>query len=304
MVDIALLSSLLAIDSPAGDEHRMADWLINWLEAHAPDCAVTRLRDCLVVAKGEQPTTAIFAHIDTIGYTVAYAGDVYPIGHPATPEEHNRVRVLGVANDQFGTLKKRKSGEWKLDGLDCAPGDRLVTAASPIFDAENKTVTSPYLDNRGGIYAALQTLLHAKQVVVAFTTGEETGGSGAKLCARHIYETLGVANAIISDITWHTKHVHCGKGVAISRRDSGIPSQRFLDKILQLANASGISYQIEIESSGGSDGQGIENSGYPIDWVFIGAPEKRPHTPTEQLDLADLDAMAQMLVTLADRIER
>ena len=49
-----------------------------------------------------------------------------------------------------------------------------------------------------------------------------------------------------------------GQGVAVSLRDSSLPRQRYLARVLVLAETSGIPYQREVESSGGSDGAGID----------------------------------------------
>jgi putative aminopeptidase FrvX len=304
-----LLTDLLAIDSPSGDESVMTDYLIDWILTNSnielevdPDAAgdqVVRLRNSLVVVKGDQPLVGIIAHIDTTGFTVGHDGILIPIGSPdAAPAD--LVRVIGDPNGSAGLLVDAGDGRWSVSDLEVSPGDRLVYAAKPIEDAG--FIRSPYLDNRAGIWAALQALQACDRIAVAFTTGEETSTSGAITCARYLYDKLDITRAIIADITWDTEHVHCGAGVAISRRDRYVPSQDYVDQMIGMAAESGIPYQIEIESDGGSDGAGIERSGCPIDWAFIGAPEKRPHSATEEVCLADLDAMAKMLGHLVDRV--
>ncbi len=183
-------------------------------------------------------------------------------------------------------------------GMAIQRGDRLVYAAEPRM--VDGYIQSPYLDNRAGIWAALNALANCESVAVAFTTGEESGGGGAAICARFLWEKFNVNKALISDITWDTEDVHCGSGVALSMRDSKVPSQRFVSEVVALAEKSGIPYQLEVESEGGSDGAIVERSGFPIDWMFIGAPEERPHSSTERIAIADLEAMAKMLIYLAD----
>ena len=70
--------------------------------------------------------------------------------------------------------------------------------------------------------------------------------------------------------------------------------------MLALAESSGLPFQREIEAHGGSDGAGIERSGVPMDWVFIGAPEKAPHTSRERVHIGDLQGMAALLVCLVE----
>ena len=107
---------------------------------------------------------------------------------------------------------------------------------------------------------------------------------------------------MISDITWVTEGVLAGKGVVISLRDSGIPRKEFVDKIIDIALKSKIPYQLEVESSGGSDGNEIQNSPYPIDWCFIGAPEQNVHSPNEKVHKNDIDAMVSLYRVLMNKL--
>jgi len=160
------------------------------------------------------------------------------------------------------------------------------------------------MDNRGGVYAALRCLSQCDSIAIAFTTGEEHSGNGASVCAGVLYRDLGITQALISDITWHTEHIKCGQGVAISLRDRTVPRQRFLNQVLGIAERSGIPFQREIESAGGSDGGYIQRSGNPIDWVFVGAPEKDPHTAREEMSLSDLESMTEMLGALVRGLKK
>jgi putative aminopeptidase FrvX len=77
-------------------------------------------------------------------------------------------------------------------------------------------------------------------------------------------------------------------------RDGSIPRRSYLNKILDLADASGIQYQLEVESAGGSDGTMLQRSHLPIDWLFIGAPEDHVHTPNELVYKFDIMCMVEM----------
>ena len=212
------------------------------------------------------------------------------------------IRLAGQA-DTGSTLARRKDGSWKVRGkTDAPPGSRWVYAAAPVLSAG--MLTAPYLDNRAGVWAALHALTRCPEIAVAFTVQEETGGQGAPLCARRLSEAHGIGQALIADLTWHTKHIKCGRGVAVSLRDSSLPRQRYLEQVLALAEAGGLPFQREIEWSGGSDGGGIDRSGVPMDWVFVGAPEKSPHTARERVDVSDLQSMAAMLVHLVNGLSK
>jgi len=296
-----LLWKLLALDSPSGDEGAIADWIEDWVAPTFPEAQVERLGDSLVVVKGNMPLVALFAHLDTTGWTLGYEKNLIRIGGP-----HGKVgdRLRPVGRPERGnTLGRRPDGSWKLCGkTDALPGSGWVYAEPPQRKnaVDGEEIRAPYLDNRAGVWAVLQALIHCPNIAVALTTSEETHGGGAITCARILCEQHGIQQALISDLTWHTKHVRCGKGVAISLRDSSLPRRRYLGEVLALAEASGIPFQREIEASGGSDGGSIDRSGVPMDWVFVGAPEKSPHTARESVRIADLQSMAAMLVHLTN----
>ena len=294
-----LLWSLLAQDSPAGDEGPLADWLEDWLAREAPGASCERLGDSLIVLRGESPQVAVFAHLDTTGWTLGCDKQLFRIGGP-DGKPGDAVRPVR-RSDTGGTLARRKDGGWKVRGrTDAAPGSRFVYAALP--EEKDGKLTAPYLDNRAGLWAALLALKACPNIALALSVQEETGSLGAQMTARRLYETRGITQALVADLTWHTKHVRCGKGVAVSLRDSSVPRQAYLSRVLALAEESGVPFQREIESGGGSDGAGIERSGVPMDWVFVGAPEKAPHTSRERVRLRDLQSMAALLVYLANAL--
>ena len=70
------------------------------------------------------------------------------------------------------------------------------------------------------------------------------------------------------------------------------------EQILKLSDKSGITYQIEVESAGGSDGNQLQKSSYPFDWCFIGAPEDHVHSPDEKVHKKDIEAMVQLYTYL------
>ena len=295
----ALLLELLAQDSPAGDEGPLADWLEVWLAREVPGARTERLGDALLAVRGDRPAMSVFAHTDTTGWTQGYDTLLVRIGGP-DGKAGDGIRPAHEA-DAGHTLAPRKGEEhgWRIKGnVETPPGTRWVYAATP--EVKNGQLRSPYLDNRGGLWAALLALKACPNIAVALTTGEEVGGPGAVVCARRLSDAYGIQQALISDLTWHTKHIKRGRGPAVSLRDSSVPRQRYLERVLTLAEASGLPWQREVESSGGSDGASIDRAGVPMDWVFVGAPEKDPHTACERAHLGDLDNMAALLTFLVN----
>ena len=120
--------------------------------------------------------------------------------------------------------------------------------------------------------------------------------------AKYMYENWGVRQALISDITWVTDGVMHGQGVAISLRDRNVPRRSYVQKVVAIAEASGIDYQLEVEGAGSSDGRELQLSPYPFDWCFVGAPEDHVHSPDERVHKHDIDCMIALYSRLMEAL--
>ena len=92
-------------------------------------------------------------------------------------------------------------------------------------------IQAAYLDNRLGIYAALQLCETLEDGWVVFSTYEEHGGGSMPFLLKFIQETYPVKQALISDITWITEGIQHHQGVVISLRDKFI--RNFKTHIIQ-----------------------------------------------------------------------
>jgi putative aminopeptidase FrvX len=252
-------------------------------------------QDCVLLVFGK-PSTAIYAHMDSIGFTVGYDKELIKIGGPRIIEG-----TALVGSDAIGEI------ETELMVIEHDSGDREIQYVSdrtiergtnltfqPNFRETDVYVQSPYLDNRLGMWNALKVAETIENGAIVFTTYEEHGGNSVSFCAKYLLDNFGVRQALISDITWVTNGVEHGGGVAISMRDSWIPRRVYLNKIIELAKQSGVKFQLEVESAGGSDGTALQKSHLPIDWCFIGAPEDYVHTPDEKVYKTDIIAMVEL----------
>lgn len=299
------LLSLLTIPGPSGDEGAVADWMTNELR-EIPGVALQRFGDNVLALRGS-PRTAIFAHLDTTGFTLGYRRQLIPIGAPDPEDKDELVSADGLrgrlrmTSGDRGDAQLRRVRDAEGAKVKPVPGTRWVYARKPKI--KGGVITSPYLDNRAGCWAALETLRRCKNAAVAFTVGEERHGHGARVCADWLYRQRNISQALIADLTWHTSDTPCGQGPAISLRDAFSPRQTFLDRVLKHAAASGVAHQREIQSAGSSDGACILRSSTPMDWVFIGAAEKNPHTSHERATIADLERMVDLLAELVLRLQ-
>jgi len=296
---LELLPVLQAIPGPSGDEGGIADFLQSHCSGIA-NASVRRHGDLLIVSRG-QPRVGLFAHIDTIGFTLGPKRRLIPIGGPKTSGGERLQIVSGEGAGRVRLVDGEERAR-RLSGRKGVLGSNWVYAAPLVFRKDQ--VIGAYLDNRAGVWNAIRCLEEINDVAVAFTPGEEHSGRGAAVAARIMHDDLGIRRALISDISWHTRAIKNGKGPVVSYRDRSVPRRRYLDAVLEAAAASGVPFQHEVESDGGSDGSVVDRSPYPIDWVFVGAPQKQSHTPREECRVSDLLAMLELYRYLVPALSR
>ncbi|AFL83137.1 peptidase family protein [Belliella baltica DSM 15883] len=292
-----LLKDLLEIQSVSGNESSMQKFLLNLILQRMNTWKVLpkvyhgeNFHDCILLKFGN-PRTAVFAHIDTIGFMTRYENQLICVGGPELEDN-----ILLCGEDSLGPILCKLKN---IDGELFHDFPRAIDRGTYLSFAQNvriddKFIQAAYLDNRLGVYNALKLCEDLVDGWVVFSTYEEHGGGSMPYLLKFIMEDAPVKQALVSDITWVTEGVGHGKGVAISIRDKYIPRRSFVNKIIALAEQSGVTFQLEVEDAGGSDGREIQFSPYPIDWIFIGAPEDHVHTPNEKVALFDLECMIEM----------
>jgi putative aminopeptidase FrvX len=300
-----LLKTLCQIHAPSGNEVAMTAFLLDYVKQNAPSWEVQPeiiygegFQDCIILKFG-QPRTAIFAHMDSIGFTVRYQDQLVPIGGPRAETGY----VL-TGQDVYGPVEceiveDEGNVHYKF-GRALQTGTELVFKSN--FRETNDYVQSCYMDNRLGVFNALKVAETLKDGAIVFSCWEEHGGGSVSYLAKYIFEQWNIKQALISDITWVTEGVRHGDGVAISIRDKSVPRRSFVNKIIELADQSGVDYQIEVEGAGGSDGKELQQSPYPFDWCFVGAPEDHVHSPDEKVHKHDIDCMIALYVALMEKL--
>ncbi|MDL5045996.1 hypothetical protein QQ054_08110 [Oscillatoria amoena NRMC-F 0135] len=297
-LDTSLLKRLCSIHSPSGEEFALKEFLLRYITRAKKTWKVRpelihgdAFQDCLLLKFGK-PQAAIFAHMDTVGFTVRYFNQLLSIG---SPEAEAGTRLVG--RDSLGEIEceleldKEHHAFYKF-GRTIERGTSLTY--KPYFKETREYIRSPYLDNRLGVYNALKVAETLTDGVIVFSCWEEHGGGSVPYLARYIHEKWGITQALISDITWASDGVEPGKGVVISMRDRNIPRKKFIDRIIGIANKYKLAYQREVEGMGSSDGRELQVSPLPFDWCFVGAPQQFAHTPHEKVHKRDIASMISM----------
>jgi putative aminopeptidase FrvX len=302
-----LLKKLCAIHAPSGNETRMTEFLIDYIGKHAKRWKVKPkiirgkgLQDNIILVFGK-PRTAIFAHIDSIGFTVRYGRQLVKIGGPVTK---GGIRLIGTDSrgPQEAELAVEKDPKTKSISLSYKSarefdrGTELVFA--PHWREDDDYFQCCYLDNRLGVYSALRVAETLKHGAIVFSTWEEHGGGSVAYLQKLLYEEYDTRQALISDISWISDGVKPGLGPVISLRDSMIPRRKFVMKLVDLAEKNNCAYQLEVEGAGGSDGRELQHSAAPWDWCFVGAAEQNVHTPDEKVHKKDIEGMIALYKVL------
>ncbi|MFY0593422.1 M20/M25/M40 family metallo-hydrolase [Roseivirga sp.] len=304
-MDFSLLDQLCGIHAPSGNEVAMKAFLLDYIKKHQANWAVQptvhegeHFQDAIVLKFG-QPKTAIFAHMDSIGFTVRYQDQLVPIGGPRAESGYKLTGEDSLGFIECELVENDGDLHYKFPrGID--RGTELVFKKD--FRETADFVQSCYLDNRLGVFNALKVAETLEHGVIVFSCWEEHGGGSVPYIAKFIYEEWGVRQALISDITWVTEGVVHGEGVAISMRDRNVPRRSFIDKIIGLARESGVDFQLEVEGAGSSDGRELQVSPYPFDWCFVGAPEDNVHSPDEIVHKHDIACMIALYSQLMQKL--
>ncbi len=292
-----LLKQLCEVHAPSGEEGAMKDFLLKYIRKASKDWKTKpqifhgdEFQDCIVLTFGK-PRTAIFAHMDSIGFTVRYFNQLLPIG---SPDAETGVKLVGT--DSLGPIEceleydKEHHAFYKF-GRQIDRGTSLTYKVN--YRLDKNFVQSAYLDDRLGVYVALQVAEKLKDGVIVFSCWEEHGGGSVPYLAKFIHEKWNISRALIADITWASDGVSLGDGVVISMRDRNVPRKKFVNTIIEIARKRKVEYQLEVEGMGSSDGRELQLSPYPFDWCFIGAPQFNPHTPDEKVHRKDIKSMIE-----------
>lgn len=301
-----LLKKLCELHGPSGEEWRIKDFIIEYVQSNSkkwkkkPVIITDNIQENLVLVFGK-PKLAVFAHMDSVGFTARYNNQLVRIGSPVIS---NGASLRGFCGSKsvLGELlvnEENDSISIKSEKI-IDPGTAL--SFCPNFREDEEFVVSPFLDNRLGVFTCLKIAEELENGILVFTSLEEHGGGSVEIIARILFENYKITKALIADITWVTDGVFHGKGAVVSLRDKYIPRKQFVDSILNILKSSDLEHQIEVEESGSSDGGYLQKTPYPIDWCFIGAPEANAHSAEEKVHKNDIESMLKIYKILVNKL--
>lgn len=218
------------------------------------------------------------------------------------PEKQNLWIDIG-AKDKEDALKKVEIGD--------------IAVYDQSFELFNGSLgVARAFDNKSGCYVVCETLRRLSEdreglqahVVAVATSQEEIGCRGARAVAGGMKADFAIA----VDVGHATDHPECdnrrfgetklGGGPIITRGANASPVM--VNRLLDVAKAENISYQIEADPRPtGTDGRELQMAPGGLATAVVSIPLRYMHTPSEIVDLQDIENTVRLLVAYAKSLK-
>jgi endoglucanase len=199
---------------------------------------------------------------------------------------------VGACDGQHPPVRVGDAASFAREFVDL--GDRMMAKA---------------MDDRIGCAVLIETLRQLKksphEVHFVFTVQEEVGLRGAATSAYSVQPDIALALDVTD--TGDTPEsvpmaVALGKGPAIKVRDSGMLAHPGVKNLLvAAAQEADVPYQFEILVHGSTDASAMQISREGVPAGVISIPTRYIHTPSEMVDLNDVQNAIKLLVTCLNR---
>jgi len=290
------------------------------------------------------PSVLFAGHIDELGLIVTYINDKGFIyfdtlgGHDKSMISGRRVSiqtkngiVKGVTGKRAIHLMspedRRKVPETHEIWIDIAVKTKAEAEAlvqigdTAVYDQSFELIRGSVgvaraFDDKAGAYAVLESVLRltkekrlAAKVTAAATTQEEIGTRGAITAAFSVNPDFAIA----VDVGHATDSPDCdprkfgmfkqGAGPIVCRGPNINPL--VFERIVKCAEAKKIPYQIEADPRPtGTDARAIQVAQSGIATGLLSIPLRYMHTPSEMVDLQDIEYTVQLLVAFAKSLKK
>jgi endoglucanase len=317
-----LLRRLTTISAPSGREEPIRSFIAAEIEDYCDEVNVDPLGNLIAHKRGGDCKIQFAAHMDEIGIIVTSIDDkgFLRFGNIGGISPHRlfaqRVRFKDGAIGVIGAEKVDDPKKLTLEKLYIDIGaaseeeakTKVAVGEIAAFDRDfadlGQRVVAKALDNRAGCAVLIEALKRVAKpqndLYCTFTVQEEVGLRGARTSAFGIEPDLGIALDVTA--TGDTPEapklaMKLGAGAAIKIKDSSlITHPRVKDLLTELAEQKGIPYQYEVLPFGGTDAGAIHLTKTGIPSGVISIPCRYLHSPSEMLDLNDLEAAIRLVV--------
>jgi putative aminopeptidase FrvX len=322
-----LIKKLVDSYGPSGSEEQIRDLIRGEIKGAADYVTVDPLGNLIAVIKKKSKSgkkVMLAAHMDEIGIIATHIdakGFVrfLPIGGVYFNSlVGERVRfangAIGVINHEERKATPTAFDQLYLDMGATSPADCPVKVGDaagfyrPFEEAGNRMVAKS-MDDRVGCAILIEVMRQLKrtphEVQFAFTVQEEVGTRGAGPAGFGLEPDIAIAVDVT--MTGDTPKgprmaVSLGNGAAIKVRDGGmLADPRIVSLFEQRAGEGKILSQREVLEGGTTDARAIQlaRGGVPAGCISI--PCRHIHTPSEMVDLRDVQACVNLLTYTLER---
>jgi len=339
---VQFLKLLLETPSPSGFEEQVQDLYLNWIKAQVSKSYKDVHGNAFgVVNPGGKVKVMLSGHCDEVGLMVKYIDDQGYIyfssvgGIDPQITQGMRVTIVGASGLVPGVIGKKpihlqeqeeRNKVVKLDGqwIDIGASNReqalkVVQVGDPVVinlgfqELLEQRVAARGIDDRIGTFVVAEVLKKvdsAKLQCAVFgvsTVQEELGLRGAKTSAFGIKPQIGIA----IDLTFSADcpevnkkmvgDISLGKGPVIARGPNINPL--LYRRLVQVAEEHNLPYQVQAESRAtGTDANVIQITREGVATGLVSIPSRYMHSPSEIIDLQDVENAISLLVFLLESL--
>lgn len=330
MTTIELLKTLTSPAGVAGEESSSFESLKGLFSLYG-DVSCDTTGNIIIHRKGTGKHILLDAHLDTIGFVVTEITDdgfvrVQKVGGVDMRTVEGMELTLHGKEDIYGVVctvpPHLSDGESKVSadgtavvdiGMNKEDAEKIISVGDRASFRSNFTVmnenivSSPYIDDRGGIAVLLKALEYTKtenEVTLVCSAQEETGGAGATCASFNAEADLSVSVDVSFATNPDSSDRECGKmngGAMIGY--APILDRSYTEKLVEIAKEKDIPYQKEIMNGRtGTNADHITISKGGIPSVLVSLPLRYMHTPVETVDVRDIEACAKLIAEFLERV--
>jgi tetrahedral aminopeptidase len=332
-----LLKKLTEATGVPGYEGPIRRVILDALAGHVDSVDVDLLGNVIAHKAGKGPVVALAGHMDEIGFLVSHMEEktgflrIQPLGgfDPVTLVAQ-RVVVHAQGGDLVGCIgrkpihiltddEKKKPVEINdlfidvgLPGAEVAEqvavGD--VVTMKQDFLAYGDVVSGKAIDDRVGVYVALEAMKRAKKLscdlYFVASTQEEVGVRGATVAGYRIHPQISIAldvciAADMPGVPERDQVSQMRNGVAISLKDARSISHPGLVRAFRdLAEKRKIPYQMTLSARGGTDAGAMQLARDGSAAITLSIPTRYVHSVVETVHVADIEATIALLAAFLE----
>ncbi|NLW55924.1 MAG: M42 family metallopeptidase [Firmicutes bacterium] len=321
-----LIRKLTSVSSPSGREEPVRALIKEEITKHADEIWEDKLGNLIAAKHGGKTKVLLAAHMDEIGVIVtdideqgflrfSNVGGINPqrlVGQ--------RARFANGTIGVFGAEKLEENQKLTLSKLYLDIGARSAEEARQKvsvgeiatfyheFSDLGERIVAKALDDRIGCAILIEALKRVanpqNDLYCTFTVQEEVGLRGARTAAFGIDPDLGIAIDVTG--TGDTPEaerlaIKLGQGAAIKVKDNSLITHPMVkDLLTDLATKNNIPYQFEVLPFGGTDSGAIQLTKAGVPAGVISIPCRYLHTPSEMVDLNDVEAAVRLVVAVME----